>query len=88
VASRDTDNGIDDVLARVVDHRTWLKSSGEGHRRRAERAAREIEAIALAALRARIGDLRGTAALGALAERVVAGGTDPYAAADELVARL
>ena len=88
VASRDTDNGIDDVLARVADHRTWLESSGEGHRRRAERAAREIEAIALAALRARIGDLRGSAALGTLAERVVAGETDPYAAADELVARL
>ena len=88
VASRDTDNGIDEVLARIGDHRTWLESSGEGHRRRAERAAREIEAIALAALRARIGDLRGSAALGALAERVVAGETDPYAAADELVARL
>ena len=88
VASRDTDNGIDDVLARIAEHRTWLESSGEGHRRRAERAAREIEAIALAALRARIGDLRGSAALGTLAERVVAGETDPYAAADELVARL
>ena len=88
VASRDADNGIDDVLAKVADHRTWLESSGEGHRRRAERAAREIEAIALAALRARIGDLRGSAALGTLAERVVAGETDPYAAADELVARL
>ena len=88
VASRDTDNGIDDVLARIADHRTWLESSGQGHRRRAERAAREIEAIALAALRARIGDLRGSAALGTLAERVVAGETDPYAAADELVARL
>ncbi len=88
VASRDTDNGIDDVLAKVEDHRRWLESSGEGHRRRAERAAREIEAIALAALRARIGDLRGSAALGALAERVVAGEADPYGAADELVARL
>lgn len=88
VASRDTDNGIDDVLAKVADHRSWLESSGEGHRRRAERAAREIEAIALAALRERIGDLRGSAALGTLAERVVAGETDPYAAADELVARL
>jgi LAO/AO transport system kinase len=88
VASRDTDNGVDDVLAKVEDHRRWLESSGEGHRRRAERAAREIEAIALAALRARIGDLRGSAALGALAERVVAGEVDPYGAADELVARL
>ncbi|MGY2128883.1 methylmalonyl Co-A mutase-associated GTPase MeaB [Blastococcus sp. SYSU DS0617] len=88
VASRDTDNGVDDVLAKVEDHRRWLESSGEGHRRRAERAAREIEAIALAALRERIGDLRGSSALGALAERVVAGETDPYGAADELVARL
>lgn len=88
VASRDTDNGIDEVLAKVEEHRRWLESSGEGHRRRAERAAREIEAIALAALRERIGDLRGSSALGALAARVVAGQTDPYGAADELVARL
>ncbi|MDT0277754.1 methylmalonyl Co-A mutase-associated GTPase MeaB [Blastococcus goldschmidtiae] len=88
VASRDTDNGIDEVLGEVEEHRRWLESSGEGHRRRTERAAREIEAIALAALRERIGDLRGSSALGALAERVVAGVADPYGAADELVARL
>ncbi|SDE20935.1 LAO/AO transport system kinase [Blastococcus fimeti] len=88
VAARDIDNGIDDVLAQVEEHRLWLESTGEGERRRTERAAREIEAIALAALRARIGDLRGGAALDALAARVVAGETDPYRAADELVARL
>jgi LAO/AO transport system ATPase len=88
VASRDTDNGMDDVLAKVEEHRSWLESSGEGHRRRAERAAREIEAIALAALRERMGDVHGSAALGALAEQVVAGETDPYRAADELVAQL
>jgi LAO/AO transport system kinase len=88
VAARDTDNGIDGVLTRVEEHRQWLESSGEGHRRRAERAAREIEAIALAALRARIGDLHGSAALDAQAARVVAGETDPYRAADELVAQL
>ena len=40
--------------------------------------AREIEAIALAALRGRIGDVHGSAALGSLAEQVVAGETDPY----------
>ncbi|TKJ18646.1 methylmalonyl Co-A mutase-associated GTPase MeaB [Blastococcus sp. CCUG 61487] len=88
IASRETDNGIDEVLARVEEHRLWLESSGEGQRRRAERAAREIEAIALAALRERIGDLRGSTALDALAAQVVAGETDPYRAADELVARL
>jgi LAO/AO transport system ATPase len=88
VAARDTDNGVDDVLAKIDEHRQWLDSSGEGHRRRSERAAREIEAIALATLRGRMGDVRGSAALGALAERVVAGDTDPYRAADELLDRL
>ncbi len=88
VASRDTDSGIDGVLEAVGQHRAWLASSGEGHRRRAERAAREIEAIALAALRERMGDVRGSTALGSLAEQVVAGRTDPYRAADELVAQL
>ena len=88
VASRETDNGVDEVLERIEQHRAWLASSGEGPRRRAERAAREIEAIAVAGLRERMGDVHGSAALGALAERVVAGETDPYRAADELVAQL
>ena len=88
VASRDADNGIDEVLGRIEEHRSWLESSGEGHQRRAERAAREIEAIAVAALRERMGDVHGSAALEALAGRVVAGETDPYRAADELIAQL
>jgi len=88
VASRETDNGIDEVLDRIEQHRQWLESSGEGHRRRSERAAREIEAIALASLRERMGDVHGSAALGALADRVVAGEADPYRAADELLAQL
>jgi LAO/AO transport system kinase len=46
----------------------------------------EIEGIALAALRARIGDLHGDRRLSALAERVVGRELDPYSAADELVA--
>jgi LAO/AO transport system ATPase len=88
VASREVDNGIDEVLAKVAAHREWLESSGEGHRRRSERAAREIEAIALAALRERMGDVHGSAALGSLADQVVAGKTDPYRAADELLDHL
>jgi putative protein kinase ArgK-like GTPase of G3E family len=88
VASRDTDNGIDDVLAKIEAHREWLESSGEGHRRRTERAAREIEAIAVAALRERMGDVHGSAALGTLAEKVVAGEADPFSAADDLVGQL
>jgi putative protein kinase ArgK-like GTPase of G3E family len=88
VASRDTDNGLDDVLVRIAEHREWLDSTGEGHRRRSERAAREIEAIALASLRGRMGDVHGSAALGSLASRVVAGECDPYQAADELLDQL
>jgi LAO/AO transport system kinase len=88
VAARDTDNGVDEVLEAIEKHRGWLESSGEGHRRRAERAAREIEAIAVATLRERMGDVSGSAALATLAEQVVAGDTDPYRAADELLASL
>jgi LAO/AO transport system ATPase len=88
VASRETDNGVPDVLARIEEHSAWLAASGEGRRRRVARAASEVEAIALAGLRARLGDVHGSAALGTLAEQVVAGDTDPYRAADELVARL
>jgi LAO/AO transport system ATPase len=88
VAAREQDNGIDGVLAKIEEHRDWLESSGEGERRRTERAAREIEAIAVAALRARMGDVHGSAALSSLAAGVVAGDTDPYRAADQLLDRL
>ncbi|MGY1856714.1 methylmalonyl Co-A mutase-associated GTPase MeaB [Modestobacter sp. SYSU DS0290] len=88
VASRDADSGVDLVVARLDEHAAWLRSSGEGHRRRVARAAREVEAVAVAGLRERMGDVGGSAALPALAERVVAGETDPYRAADQLVAQL
>ena len=88
VASRDADNGVEGVLEKIEEHRRWLESTGEGRRRRSERAAREIEAIALATLRERMGDVRGSAALGTLAGQVVDGVTDPYRAADELLSRL
>ena len=88
VSSEGGDNGIDEVVARLDEHAAWLESSGEGCRRRLERAAREVEAIAVASLRERMGDVRGSAALEALAGQVVAGESDPYTAADALVAQL
>jgi len=88
VASRETDNGIEKVLDKVEEHRLWLESSGEGEQRRTERAAREIEAIAVATLRERLGDVHGSAALSSLAVEVVGGETDPYRAADRLLDRL
>ena len=60
--------------------------SGELERRRTRRARDEIEAIAVTALRDRWGDVHGRAELDELAAAVVAGETDPYAAADELLA--
>jgi LAO/AO transport system kinase len=83
VASRG--EGIAEILDAVDRHSEWLDKSGELQRRRCARASAEIEGIAVAALRRQIGDLRGVAALESLAGRVVAGESDPYAAADELL---
>lgn len=101
VASRG--EGLDEVLEALEKHRGWLEETGELHARRVRRAADEVEAIAVTALRARIGDLRsfrspgGTGGTGGtdnpdsldqLAVEVAEGRTDPYTAADQLVAGL
>lgn len=78
--------GLDEVVAAIDAHRDWLVGSGELDRRRNRRARDEIEAIAVTALRARWGDVHGRSELDTLATAVVAGETDPYAAADELLA--
>jgi len=83
VASRG--EGIDEVAAEIERHHAWLDSSGELEARRTRRARDEIEAIAMTALRARWGDVHGRSELDELAAAVVAGKTDPYAAADELL---
>jgi LAO/AO transport system kinase len=86
VASRG--EGVQDVVAAVEKHGEWMRSHGELDRRRAARAAAEIEAIALGQVRQRFASVHGSTALEAAARRVVAGETDPYTAADELVAAL
>jgi LAO/AO transport system kinase len=86
-----TGQGVDEVVERLDKHRAWLEETGTLHERRLHRAADEVESIALTALRERVGDLRtsdGEANLDALAADVVAGRTDPYAAADRLLAGL
>jgi LAO/AO transport system kinase len=77
--------GADEVVDAIERHGAWLAAGGRLEVRRRQRAANEVEAIALTALRARIGDLRGSESLARLAARVVAGELDPYTAADELV---
>jgi LAO/AO transport system kinase len=78
--------GLDEVVAEIARHRAWLGSSGELGARRTRRARDEIEAIAVTALRERWGDVHGRSELDELAAAVAAGESDPYAAAETLLA--
>ncbi|NYI06482.1 methylmalonyl Co-A mutase-associated GTPase MeaB [Allostreptomyces psammosilenae] len=84
VAARD--EGLADLVDAIERHRGWMGRAGVLERRRRERAAREIVAIATAELHGRIGELRGGRRLEELAERVLAGVSGPYTAAEELLA--
>jgi len=77
--------GIDEVVAAVAKHRAWLSEHGQLRVRRERRAAAEVEAIALATLRDRLGSLRHGERLPGLAADVAAGRLDPYAAARRLL---
>ena len=78
--------GLDEVVAALDKHRAWMSANGELRRRRTARARAEIEAIALSALRA--SSVHGHAGVDDLAAAVVAGTTDPYTAADSMLAGL
>ncbi len=78
--------GIDDLVGAIDQHRAWMVGHGELDARRQRRAEAEIEAIALAQLRGRLGDVLRGSALPGLAKRVVVGELDVYRAADELIA--
>ncbi len=80
--------GVEELLAAVDAHRDWQEGTGAGRERRLVRAEREVEALALQAVRERVEGVRDGAVLREAAERVVAGETDPYAAADALLAAL
>ncbi|HEX6473089.1 MAG TPA: methylmalonyl Co-A mutase-associated GTPase MeaB [Streptosporangiaceae bacterium] len=84
VASKN--EGIDEIAEALDKHHARLAAGDALHRRRLARARDEIEAIAVTALRERMGDLHGDRRLDALADEVLSGARDPYAAADELVA--
>jgi len=86
VAARD--DGIAEVMAAIDDHFAWMEASGTLRDRRVRRAVDEIEAIAIQALRIRIGDLRHGDRVDDLAAQVVDGSSDPYAAADQVVEAL
>lgn len=78
--------GIDELMAAIDDHLAWMQGNSTLRDRRIRRAGDEIEAIAIQALRARIGDLRHGEGVDELAGQVVDGTSDPYAAADSILA--
>src|SRR5690606_37414904 len=71
-----------EVVEALDKHLAWMQEHDELDRRRRTRAAREVEAIALQRLRARMGEVLGEGALAEATEQVLAGRLDPYAAAD------
>ena len=80
--------GVGEVMQGLDKHLAWMRDTGELDRRRLRRATKEVEAIALARLRERMGGLRSGQGVEAVAREVVDGTLDPYAAADRVVSAL
>ncbi len=83
-----TGQGIDALLVALAAHRDYLLGGARLLERRVRRAAAEVEALTVATLRARIGEVRGDARLESLARSVAEGRTDAYTAADRLAEAL
>ncbi len=83
--SATTGEGVDELVSRLDKHWAWLAESGERDSRRKARAHEEVSAIAVTALRARMGGLPGDSRLDELAGLVARGELDPYSAADQLI---
>lgn len=77
--------GVDGVAEALDEHLAHQRRTGDLTRRRVRRTREEIEAIALTTLRERWESLD-SVALDDLAASVVSGESDPYAAADRLLA--
>jgi len=84
----DRSEGCDEVMESLAKHREAGRASGALQARRVARAEREIEAIVLARLRDRIGDVSAGASLSEVAGQVADSEIDPYAAAERVLAEL
>lgn len=86
VASRG--DGISEIVDQIERHADWLAVSGTALHRRRARALGEVEAIAVAALRDRLAELRAQDVDDGLADRLLSGEVDPFAAAEAMLAAL
>jgi LAO/AO transport system kinase len=79
-----TGQGLEELAAALEAHREAMDATGGRLRRRRARAAEEVTALVVAALRACLVGEPGRTRLAELADRVAAGELDPYAAAAQL----
>lgn len=86
LTSATTGEGVDELWAALVDHRTEAVASGAAAERREHRLAEELGRIVTERLRARAAALREGERFGVVLGEVAAGRLDPWAAADELLA--
>lgn len=77
--------GVVGLCDALVSHRAWLEDSGEGDRRRAERAAEELAAVIRAELARRADAITQGPAWERARDDVLAGRRDPWSAADSLL---
>ncbi|MFI5425577.1 methylmalonyl Co-A mutase-associated GTPase MeaB [Aeromicrobium sp. UC242_57] len=83
-----TGEGVAEVVDEIAAHKAHLDQSGELTRRRLARIRREIEGLALADVQSRFSHLSADVRLDTLAEQVLSGQADPFAAAESLVESL
>jgi LAO/AO transport system kinase len=83
-----TGEGVGHLADELDRHRAWLVHGGVLARRRLERARRQVHEIALETVRGRFAALGEGAGLDDLAARVADRETDPYSAADALLASI
>jgi LAO/AO transport system kinase len=79
--------GVEELWAAIGEHRAYLERSGELSERRRRRALDELAEVLVRRLEARVRELEGDGEYRRIREAVVCGELDPYAAADELLAR-
>jgi LAO/AO transport system kinase len=79
--------GVDDLLSQIDNHRDWGQRTGAWATRRTKRAATEVQGLVLGKVSAGI---RSKAAedLKSLSAAVAQGQIDPYTAADQILAKI